>query len=153
MKRVYIAGKITGLSEEEVIQRFSAAKQRLIEQGYIPVSPLDLPHEHDRKWKSYMKEDLAAMKTCDEVYLLSNWRESRGARIEQWLATRNGKSLIYEHQTDLKHNTLQRGQKVVYRGCNALVHALLFNQVEIKLVDSLDDEVIRCTYHELLSVK
>ena len=84
--KCYIAGKITGLPEKEVKAKFDAAKLKVIELGYEPVSPIDLPHNHDKEWESYMREALIAMLGCDAIYLCSDFSESRGARVEFNLA-------------------------------------------------------------------
>jgi hypothetical protein len=43
-----------------------------------------------------MKEDLEALKSCDHLFALSNWQDSRGARIEVWFAKRYNKTIIYQ---------------------------------------------------------
>lgn len=64
--------------------------------GYDVCNPLLLPHNHDKSWKNYMREDLFALKLCDAIYMLKGWEESRGARIEHWFAKRYGKQVIYQ---------------------------------------------------------
>lgn len=82
MKRIYIAGKIGGLPTEEFTRNFEKGRMECIGLGYFPISPTDLPHDHDRSWESYMKEDMTAMIACDAVYALNNWQDSPGAKIE-----------------------------------------------------------------------
>lgn len=94
--KIYIAGKIGFLPEHEYIANFKQGKIEAAAAGYTPLSPVDLPHDHDRTWKSYMKEDLRALKECDAIYMLSNWKDSRGARIEHWFAKRYGKILLFQ---------------------------------------------------------
>lgn len=80
MKKVYIAGKITGQDNFEEL--FEIAEKEIETMGYIPVSPTKLEHYHDKTWNSYMRECIKSLVTCDTIYLLSNWMESRGARAE-----------------------------------------------------------------------
>ena len=96
MKRCYIAGKITGLPESEWKQNFEQAKKEVSELGFIPVSPIDLPHNHAKTWRDYMKEDLTALLTCDCIYLLENWESSRGAIIEFHLAVQLEIETMYQ---------------------------------------------------------
>jgi len=96
MKKCYISGKITGLPESEYKANFEQAKKEVSELGLVPVSPVDLPHNHERTWISYMKEDLTAFLTCDCIYLLENWESSKGAVIEFHLAVQLGLETIYQ---------------------------------------------------------
>lgn len=82
VKKIYIAGKIGGLPDAEYKSNFEQAKIECERMGFTPVSPVDLPHEHDQSWSSYMKEDIRELTKCDAVYALRNWIDSPGARIE-----------------------------------------------------------------------
>lgn len=99
-RRIYIAGQITGLTLSAAKHNFDTAKYEVAIAGFSPLSPMDLPHDHDKTWKSYMFEDLAAMKSCAAVYMLRNWRESRGARIEHFIACRLGLQVFYQPASD-----------------------------------------------------
>lgn len=83
-KKVYIAGKITGLDRAEVLRRFGAAEKLLRELGAIPFNPTRLPEGFF--WSDYMSICLPAVKVCDALYALDNWADSRGARAEVYLA-------------------------------------------------------------------
>ena len=98
MQKIYIAGKIGGLTEEEYTKNFEEAEKYIDSKlfQYISVSPLRLPHNHDRSWQSYMKEDIAALVKCDTVFALRNWRESPGATIEINLAISLGIDVIFQ---------------------------------------------------------
>ena len=93
MKKVYIAGKISGM-EEEAFGLFVQAEILLIKKGYEVVNPMKLPHKHDKTWESYMKECLTEMMKCDLIYPLPNWNESKGAKIEMELARELGIKII-----------------------------------------------------------
>lgn len=96
MKKVYISGQITGLTEKEVETKFLAGELEIINKGHVPVNPLDLPHNHDKSWASYMKKDIIALMDCDAIYMLDNWARSEGARIEHSLAKKLGIEIIYQ---------------------------------------------------------
>ena len=85
-KKVYIAGKITGMEEEAKVL-FQQAENLLKEKGYTPINPFKLDHSHhDKSWESYMKVCLKALMDCDMIYPLDNHMHSRGAREEVSIA-------------------------------------------------------------------
>lgn len=90
MKRVYVAGPMTGLKDQNY-PAFAAESARLRELGYEVVSPAELNAglEHEG-WVACMKRDIPAMLTCDMVQLLPGWLKSRGATIEVNLARELG---------------------------------------------------------------
>ena len=96
MKNIYIAGKITGLSDEQIKANFRIAKLQCISMGFLPVCPLELEHNHEKTWSAYMKEDMAAMLQCDLVYAQSNWASSKGATIEINTALSIGMRVIHQ---------------------------------------------------------
>jgi hypothetical protein len=93
--KIYISGKVSGI-EEEAITIFKVAENYLKHKGLSPVNPMSLPHEHDKSWHSYMKEDIKALCDCDAIYMLSNWTDSKGAIIEHSTATLLGMEVYYE---------------------------------------------------------
>ena len=96
MKKCYIAGKIGDLPESIYKSEFERAKNEVIALGFIPVSPVDLPHEHNRTWSDYMREDLIEMLKCDSLYAIRNWRQSPGATIEINTALAVGINIIHQ---------------------------------------------------------
>ena len=94
--RVYISGAITGLPEAEYRKAFNDAQCLLELIGFEVVNPLKLNHKANATWEDYMVTDIQALFTCDEVYMLTNWRGSRGARIEHAIAIEMGKRIFYQ---------------------------------------------------------
>lgn len=94
--KCYIAGKIGNLPDDVWQANFKYARLAVRALGYDPVCPTQLPHNHDRTWESYMKEDLTALLQCDLLYAQRNWKESRGATIEVNLAKTVGIEIIYQ---------------------------------------------------------
>ena len=92
----YIAGKIGGLDEEQYTAKFNQAKQEVIQMGFTPVNPLELPHRHNRTWNDYMKEDLRELTKCDFIYVIRNWRDSNGAKVEVETAVNLGINVIFQ---------------------------------------------------------
>jgi hypothetical protein len=95
-EKCYIAGKIGDLPESQYKAKFEKAKQEVINMGMDPISPVDLPHQHDGTWSSYMREDLTEMLKCNFVYALHDWRSSPGATIEITTALSVGLNVIHQ---------------------------------------------------------
>lgn len=89
-QKCYIAGKATGLKENEYRPLFESAAETLRSMGYDPIIPIDLPHDHDKTWQSYMKECTKALIDCDAIMVLYNWASTPGARFEEHVAMRLG---------------------------------------------------------------
>jgi len=96
MRKCYIAGKIGDLPKEVYERKFADAEIHVWNKGYEPVNPVTLPHNHNKAWVSYMKEDIAALLQCEAVYALKDWRQSPGAVIEIELATKLGLTIFQQ---------------------------------------------------------
>lgn len=93
--KVYISGQITGLELEEAKTFFTEAEILLLARGYNPINPMTLnPHTDGKTWKEYMLDDLDALFDCEAIYLLDNWQESKGARIEYQIAKEMGMVIL-----------------------------------------------------------
>lgn len=97
--KVYISGKITGI-EAQAPALFEKAENYLFANGIEPINPLKIPHTHDKTWLSYMKADIIALMNCDAIFMLTNWHQSNGAKIEHLLAIKLGYEVIYEAEVD-----------------------------------------------------
>lgn len=100
-KRVYIAGKVSGTPLAECTMKFGTAQKRLEAEGYEVVNPLEVVTSNSElgfktPWPVAMKLTLAAMMTCDLVYMLEDYRFSRGAMIEHQLAEQILMPIMYE---------------------------------------------------------
>lgn len=101
-EKIYIAGKVTG--DPCYKMKFNAGVERLVELGWereqivnpAQLVPAELP------WPRAMWRCLKLMCGCEWVALLPDWRESRGARIERFVATVLRKWMIYIHPEDNK---------------------------------------------------
>jgi len=93
-KKIYIAGKVSGLPYEETLLKFTSYHLELMNQGHLPVVPLHLCNKDDA-WHIAMRKCIAELCTCDEIHLLPDWRDSPGAMMEHQLATQLGIKIIY----------------------------------------------------------
>src|SRR5690606_28139233 len=100
--KVFISGKITGQPIAECIYKFSDAGwyiYGLIKEDQIIeiVNPLWLKGIHfGISHKEAMEICLEALKDCTHIYMLRDWKESEGARIEHQFALDNGIKIIYQ---------------------------------------------------------
>lgn len=101
MKRIYIAGPISGMPQYNR-KAFEHAKGILKAGGYIPVSPLDfVPEgEEEKPYVHYIKQGLDLLDSCQAALFLPGWRRSPGARIERIFARREGKAIYQLTEND-----------------------------------------------------
>jgi hypothetical protein len=92
----YIAGKIGDMPESVYRPLFEQAAEEVEALGLIPLSPLDLTHDHGRTWAEYMRADIRALMMCGHIYAMRNWRHSPGATIEVNLAVKVGINVIHQ---------------------------------------------------------
>jgi Asp-tRNA(Asn)/Glu-tRNA(Gln) amidotransferase A subunit family amidase len=83
--KTYISGAITGTTD--YMERFEKAEQLLKAQGREVVNPTKLPHNHDKTWESYMREDIKALVECEAIYVMKGWSLSKGAILEVNIAS------------------------------------------------------------------
>lgn len=86
MNKIYIAGKVTGLPKDEVIQKFAEAQKQFEAYGYEVVNPIEVVNDWEMEWKEAMKLCIAALMECDAIYLLNDYKESKGALLEKQIA-------------------------------------------------------------------
>lgn len=115
--RVYLSGPMTGCPN---LNRpaFDKAENRLTEQGHFVINPVNIsctfgtPEELAKSFEvaysvsEYMPEahlarrvmdaELAAVRSCDAIYLLRGWETSRGAKKELAEALAHGLQVMQE---------------------------------------------------------
>jgi len=81
MKMCFISGPVTGLDYSEVVKNFNAAEQKLLDNGYKVMNPVNfVPAGED--WKKAMRRCLVAISKCDAIYLLKGTENSTGSQME-----------------------------------------------------------------------
>lgn len=93
-KTAYIAGKITGLPADEVKEKFSKISDKLKGMGYEVVAPLALT-DSAQPWSQSIRSDIKTMLECDEIHMLPDWQDSRGAQLERDIAIRLDMEVVY----------------------------------------------------------
>ncbi|OBY57752.1 DUF4406 domain-containing protein [Pseudomonas sp. AU12215] len=93
MKRIYLAGPMTGLPDFNY-PAFHAEAARLRQLGYHVENPAENPAPACGTWAGYMRLALVQLVTCDSIALLPGWIHSKGARLEFTVAKNLGMRAI-----------------------------------------------------------
>lgn len=102
--KIYIAGKITGLPRCAVQYKFCMAAFALKVQGHTVFMPSVLPMYENVPHEDYMHVCYAMIDICDAVYMLADWQQSKGARMELQYAADWGKKILYEDESTVEPN-------------------------------------------------
>lgn len=86
-KKIYIAGKISGEDLASCTMKFGKVQNELETQGFEVLNPLEIVGTWKITWEDAMKKCIAALITADAVVLLPDFKESKGAMIEEKLAS------------------------------------------------------------------
>ena len=90
--KIYIAGKVRGLKNYREV--FKAAEKKLQAKGHITLNPAELPE--GMNGEDYMRICIPMLEGGGAIYLLSNWKDSEGAKVERAYAELQGKEIIYQ---------------------------------------------------------
>ena len=92
--RVYISGAISGREPNEVRKDFERAEKLLKSLGWEVVNPLANGLTDAHTWEEHMRADLHLLLECDKVAVLPGWVESKGARLEVFVASELGMEVM-----------------------------------------------------------
>jgi len=93
-KTIFIAGKVSGLPKDQVIDKFERIVHELSSLGYKIITPASL-QDRAKSWEDATRDNIRYMLECDEVHFLPDWQESRGAKLERDIAIRLGMNVVY----------------------------------------------------------
>jgi len=94
METIYLSGPISlgGKAGERTrkvfTNRFKKATKRLRESGFTVIDPTECPPE--KTWENYMRHGMRAVADADIVLVLPQWEQSRGSRLEVFVARELG---------------------------------------------------------------
>nr|DAV12082.1 MAG TPA: protein of unknown function (DUF4406) [Caudoviricetes sp.] len=94
--KIYISGKISGTDLAETRKRFAAVAEAMKRIGVEPVNPLENGLSEQDTWEAHIVKDIADLLQCKAIYMLQDWQDSKGARIEHYIATEIGMPIMYE---------------------------------------------------------
>ena len=125
-KRIYISGAVSDIDYNEAQARFNAAQAALearggyevanplslmkwaikgVEKGFMDDDVLCVEHKDSGRrravlpeefWRECMDVCLRELLRCDAIYMLNNWRTSRGARVELAVAVELGLEILIQ---------------------------------------------------------
>lgn len=93
MSRVYISGPITNANphaQDCNIQAFNNKAAVLTLAGRDVVNPANNGQPVDATWAEHMRADIRLLMDCDTIHMLPGWSNSKGARLEWWIAMELG---------------------------------------------------------------
>ena len=91
---IYISGKITG--DENYRKKFRDYELLIWRHGDIIHNPIDFtPFLWVKNWYCYMISCLWHLASCSHIYMLPDWKQSKGARIERKISMFFGLKVIY----------------------------------------------------------
>lgn len=99
MNKVYIAGKISGLEYLKTFEKFYKAEKRLSRLGFDVINPMHLVKDPEANWDIAMRVCISTMvEQCDTIFLLPDWKLSRGATLEYQIANELQFKLLSEEK-------------------------------------------------------
>jgi len=149
METFYISGRMTGLPDWGRAN-FQAAEEFLKEQGHAVINPAssfagrtDLPRE------AYIRMDVHLLLNATGIFLLSNWQESQGAKLEYAIAKELGLVIQFQNpEADL-------GERELMETAQGLIGKLLRrghaqgHGPKIWLTEPLENHLLKSARHAL----
>lgn len=97
-QKIYIAGKVTGVPQDQCTMNFALAQRAIEKIGHEAVNPLMVVNDWNATWEVAMRKCIAALMECDLILMLEDYSSSPGARVELDLAKRLGIPAIYDYK-------------------------------------------------------
>ncbi len=96
--KIYLSGGITNVQDYEKI--FLEAQDYYRSEGFEVINPIVIGSfiKYSKKnptWNDYMKLDISYLMTCDAIAMLPNWEESKGAKLEKYIANELNMKIYY----------------------------------------------------------
>ena len=96
----YISGKITNLPLEDAEKNFFNAQEEIRKRypgaGYL--NPMGIYFGKTGTWDKYLEADLKLLEEyATAIYMLDNWKTSKGANVEKKRAEELGLKVVYQN--------------------------------------------------------
>jgi len=99
--KIYISGKISGIPLKQVKAKFDYADRELRQLGYTRIiNPLNIKHRMNATWREFMENDIIELVKCDGIYMLLDYKKSKGAMLELHIAKKLGLEIIYQERVE-----------------------------------------------------
>ena len=92
-KTIYISGKITG--DDNFREKFAEAERILTEKNFNVINPCKVDEFGFFTYEQFLHIDFALIDCCDAIFMLPDWRNSKGAIREWHHAQSLGKKIIF----------------------------------------------------------
>lgn len=102
--KIYISLPISGKNVMTQTGIALSVAEQIRDLGHEPVNPFETPlappeWSERQKYAYYMGRDIEKLLLCDAVYFCEGWQESRGCRVESYIAETN----VLKPYHDLRH--------------------------------------------------
>lgn len=91
--KIYISGAMAK-RPDTYKKEFAKAEKELTDKGYVAVNPAHLPKGLPSN--KYMPICLAMVDSCDAIFMMKGWEDSKGACLEKAYAEYQDKLVVYE---------------------------------------------------------
>jgi hypothetical protein len=105
MRLIYVSGKYNGKTHEDIAYNIDVATKASIElfkRGWNVITPhKNTAHYEeilDLEQEQWMHRYLDLLRRSDVIFLLKDWRQSKGAKIEYEFAIQNHMEIFFEEE-------------------------------------------------------
>ena len=85
-----------GLADRPSNRQVQAGGAAIRAFGHEPVNPTNNGLGSEASWNEHLVADVALLLECDAIYLLKDWGDSRGSRIEANIAEECGLQIVHQ---------------------------------------------------------
>jgi hypothetical protein len=100
MRLIYVAGKLaaeTAWQREQYVRQAEEAALQILKMGAAVFTPHTQCRNYDGElpWEEWIKRDLEVLSRCNAIFMLPNWKDSKGATAEHAWAKDHGMKILY----------------------------------------------------------
>lgn len=93
---IYISGKITG--DDNYKAKFAEVEKTLSEKGFNVINPCKVGECEFFSYEQFLHIDFALIDVADALFMLGDWKNSKGALREWHYAQSRGKTIIFQYE-------------------------------------------------------
>lgn len=112
--KIYIAGKVTGLDYDETFKKFKEVEDMLNLLGHETVNPMRIVPK-GTSWADAMLICIQELSACNSIYLLPDFKESKGAMYKYRLANKFRYKLANDLIVDTIKKTVKKAEKITLK--------------------------------------
>jgi len=92
---IYIAGKVSGELPELTTEKFKNIQIQLEAKGFDVVNPIEVVNNSNENWYTAIGMCLDALESCDAIFMLPCYVDSKGSKIHLKKAKEIGIQVYY----------------------------------------------------------